>query len=105
MVEVGTLVTEDCSPESTPRIGTIVKVTQLELGCDSWQQDVQAIQRLDANCGRKYDPEQCDVIRPGKVFSVRWQSDPTRVTVHVAYNDCKGVATLNFGSNSVEVVR
>ena len=45
------------------------------------------------------------VIRPGKVFSVRWQDDPTRVTVHVAYDDCDGRALINIGTNQVEVVK
>ena len=103
MVEVGTLVREHCHPESPTRLGTIVKVTQLEL-TDAGKAEILHHQTHMSDLNRTYDPDTCDIIRPGKVFSVRWQDNPAKITVHVVYDDCKGLAIINLGSNSVEVI-
>lgn len=105
---IGALVREECSLPSKARVGTVVKVTPLILSYDGLQQAEADIENAKANCarhGRDYDPTRNYVIRPGKVFSVRWQDDPTRVTVHVAYDDCNGAVTINLGCNPVELVK
>lgn len=109
MVALGALVREDCSVESKARVGTIVKVTPLVLstmGLQVAKIDTENIKKNHkTGFKRVYDPMNNDVIRPGKVFSVRWQDDPTKVTIHVAYDDCGGKTHINLGSNSVEVVK
>ena len=108
MVVLGALVKEDCSVESKSRMGTIVKVTPLVLsnmGLKQVEADIEQAKKRYAELNREYDPTDNHVIRPGKVFSVRWQDDPTKVTVHVAYDDCNGTALINLGTNTVEVVK
>jgi hypothetical protein len=108
MVVLGALVREDCSVESKARVGTIVKVTPLVLskyGLEQAESDIEQAKKRHAELNREYDPTQNHVIRPGKVFSVRWQHDPTQVTIHVAYDDCNGKAVINLGTNTVEVVK
>jgi hypothetical protein len=110
MVSVGTLVQEDCSSDSKPRTGTVVKVTDIVLHHQSqWKQEVDKWVSYNNNRhpnGDK-DPcmEMCYIVRPGKVASVRWQHDPTKLTVHVFYNDCNGRSHFNHGSNGVEVLQ
>jgi len=87
-------------------MGTIVKVTDIVLHEDSpWKREVERWVSYNNNNGNK-DPcmEMCFIIRPGKVASVRWQDDPTKLTVHVFYNDCKGRSHFSYGSNAVEVL-
>ena len=108
MVAIGALVKEECSVESKTRVGSIVKVTPLILSNIAQKHihhDIERLKQRHATTGREYDPMDNDMIRPGKVFSVRWQDDPTRVTVHVVYDDCDGRALINIGSNAVEVVK
>ena len=110
MVVLGALVKEDSSHlnESKARMGTIVKVTPLVLsnmGLKQAAADVEHIKKRYAEAETEYDPMSNQVIRPGKVFSVRWQNDPTKVTIHVAYDDCNGEAMINIGSNTVKVVQ
>ena len=108
MVVLGALVREDCSPESKARVGTIVKVTPLTLskaGLQAAKIDIEKIKKRYDDTGREYNSADCDIIRPGRVFSVRWQDDPTKITIHVAYDDCVGAATINIGTNSVCVVK
>ena len=108
MVVLGALVKEDCSVESKSRMGTIVKVTELVLsncGLRTAEADIEQAKKRYAQLDREYDPTENHVIRPGKVFSVRWQDDPTKVTVQVAYDDCNGKAVINVGTNTVEVVK
>ena len=84
MVVLGALVKEDCSVESKARMGTIVKVTDLVLsnaGLKQAEVDIEQAKKRHAELNREYDPESNSVIRPGKVFSVRWQHDPTKITV------------------------
>ena len=107
MVALGALVREDCSVPSKARMGTIVKITPLVLskcGLRTAEADIEQAKKRCTDLGREYDPRDNLVIRPGKVFSVRWQDDPSRVTVHVAYDDCNGRALINIGTNQVEVV-
>lgn len=109
MVVLGALVREDCSVESKARMGTIVKVTPLVLstqGLAAAKIDTENMKKMyETKLDREYDPMDNDTIRPGNVFSVRWQDDPTKVTVHVVYDDCDGKTHINIGSNSVEVVK
>ena len=108
MVVLGALVREDCSVESKARMGTIVKVTELTLsnaGLERAKAEIEHSKKWHVDQDREWDPESISTIRPGKVFSVRWQNDPTMVTVHVAYDDCNGKAMINLGTNQVEVVR
>ena len=108
MVVLGALVREECTVESKARMGTIIKVTPLVLskcGLRTAEADIEQAKRRCADLGREYDPRDNFVIRPGKVFSVRWQDDPAKVTVHVAYDDCDGAALINIGTNTVEVVK
>tara|TARA_Y100000592_G_scaffold101037_1_gene184854 strand:+ start:67690 stop:68016 length:327 start_codon:yes stop_codon:yes gene_type:complete len=108
MVVLGALVREDCSVPAQSRVGTIVKVTPLVLsnaGLKQAKADIEQAQKRCVAQGKKYDPLDNFVIRPGKVFSVRWQDDPTRLTVHVAYDDCDGRALINPETNQVEVVK
>lgn len=106
MVVAGTLVREDCSSESQSRIGTIVKVTDIILHEDSqWKYEVERWISYNNNNGNEEpNMNMCYIIRPGKVASVRWQDDPTKVSVHVFYDDCKGSSFFSYGSNSVEIV-
>ena len=107
MVVPGRLVKEDCSIESKARMGTIVKVTDIVLHKDSqWKQEVERWISYNNNNGNKEpDMNMCHIIRPGKVASVRWQDDPTKLTVHVFYDDVShGRSFYSYGSNSVEVV-
>ena len=106
MVVEGRLVKEDCSVESKSRVGTIVKVTDLVLHKNSqWEQEVA---RWRENCikygNKNPDMDMCYIIRPGKVASVRWQDDPSKLSVHVFYDDCKGHSHFSYGSNGVELV-
>mgnify|MGYP001373767406 CR=1 FL=1 len=108
MVVLGALVREDCSVESKARMGTIIKVTPLKLsnmGLKQAEADIEQAKKHAANNNWEYDPMGNLTIRPGKVFSVRWQHDPTKVTVHVAYDDCNGRALINLDTNAVEVVQ
>ena len=108
MVVLGALVKEDCSVESKARMGTIVKVTELVLSNAALKQadaDIKQAKKWHVDQNREYDPESNSVIRPGKVFSVRWQHDPTKITVHVAYDDCGGKASINLGTNQVKVIK
>ena len=108
MVVLGALVREDCSAPSKARMGTIVKVTELVLshiGLKQAEADIEQAKKRHVDLNKKYDPLDNFVIRPGKVFSVRWQDDPTKVTVHVAYDDCDGRALINIGTNQVDVVK
>ena len=106
MVAPGSLVREDCSVESKSRVGTIVKVTDIVLHENSqWESEVARWVSYNNNNGNhKPDMNMCYVIRPGKVASVRWQDDPTKISVHVFYADCGGRSFYSYGSNSVEVV-
>ena len=108
MVVLGALVREDCSNEFKARMGTIVKVTELTLSAAGLKQaeaEVAHSKKWHTDQNREWNPELISTIRPGKVFSVRWQHDPTRVTVHVAYDDCGGKASINLGTNQVKVVK
>lgn len=108
MVVLGALVKEDCTDYSKARVGTIVKVTPLILstaGLREAEASIERSKKWHADQNREYDPMDNSSIRPGKVFSVRWQDEPTRVTVHVAYDDCNGQASINIGTNAVEVVK
>ena len=108
MVVLGALVKEDCSVESKARMGTIVKVTELVLsnaGLRQAEADIERSKKWHTDNDREYCPSHNESIRSGKVFSVRWQDDPTKVTVHVAYDDCNGKALINIGTNTVEVVK
>jgi len=105
MVSMGTLVKEDCSPESKPRTGTVVKVTDIVLHQQSqWKQEVD--RWVSYNSGPDHAPamEMCHIIRPGKVVSVRWQHDPTKLSVHVFYDDCPQRSHFNHSSNGIEIV-
>ncbi len=106
MVVAGALVKEDCSSESQSRIGTIVRVSDIVLHENSqWEHEVKRwISYNNGNGNREPDMNMCYVIRPGKVASVRWQDDPTKVSIHVFYDDCKGLSFFSHGSNSVEVL-
>tara|TARA_R100001510_G_scaffold55978_1_gene60718 strand:+ start:2319 stop:2651 length:333 start_codon:yes stop_codon:yes gene_type:complete len=107
MVVLGALVKEDCSIEAKARVGTIVKVTPLVLSHDGLKQakaDIEHAKKMHFRHGKEYDPTSNFVIRPGCVFSVRWQHDPSAITVHIAYDDCQGQALINLGTNSVRVV-
>ena len=106
MVKSGTLVREDCSVESKARMGTIVRVTDIVLNKNSpWKQEVERwISYNNKNGNHTPDMNMCHIIRPGKVVSVRWQDDPTKLSVHVFYDDCKGRSFYSYGSNSVEVI-
>ncbi len=110
MVVLGALVREDSShlDESKARMGTIVKVTPLVLsnmGLKQAAADVEHAKKRHAEIEIEYDPMSNQVIRSGKVFSVRWQNDPTKITIHVAYDDCDGQSMINIGSNAVKVVK
>ncbi len=107
MVKNGTLVVEDCSVESKARMGTVVRVTDIVLNKDSpWKQEVERWTSYNNNNGNHTpDMNMCHIIRPGKVVSVRWQDDPTKLSVHVFYDDCNGRSFYSYGSNSVEIVR
>ena len=107
MVKLGALVKEDCSVESSARMGTIVRVTDIVLHENSaWKRDVERWVSYQNRVYDRGDPDMnmCHVIRPGKVASVRWQSNPKDVTVHVFYDDCDGRAFYSYGSNGVEIV-
>jgi Rieske Fe-S protein len=107
MVALGALVKEETTEHSKARVGTIVKVTPLVLSNMALKQVDEIIKHTKkryAELDKEYDPTDDYVIRPGKVFSVRWQDDPTKVTIHVAYDDCKGKALINLGTEGVEVV-
>lgn len=107
MVALGALVKEETTEHSKARVGTIVKVTPLILSNMALKQaqvDIENYKKRHAELDKEYDPTDNYVIRPGKVFSVRWQDDPTKVTIHVAYDDCKGKALINLGTEGVEVV-
>ena len=104
MVVSGRLVKEDCSNEAKARMGTIVKVSDIIMHENSpWQVEVDKWKSYNSHSGEP-NMAMCSIIRPGKVASVRWQDDPTKLTVHVFYNDCKGNSNWSYGSNSVEVV-
>ena len=106
MVKTGFLVKEHGSSESKPRMGTIVKATKLVLSKSSqWQKEVERWIGYKARNGNQ-DPDMnlCWVIRPGTVASVRWQDDPTKLSVHVFYDDCNGQSFYSHGSNGVEVI-
>lgn len=108
MVVVGALVKEESSEAAKARVGAIVKVTPLILSNTALKQyalDVERSKQRLADMKREYDPVNSYYIRSGKVFSVRWQDEPTKVTVHVAYDDCNGHALINIGSNAVSVVK
>ena len=108
MVVLGALVREDCNAGLKARMGTIVKVTPLVLskaGLSEAQKEIEHSKEWHVKQGHEWDPESISIIRPGKVFSVRWQDDPTKITVHVAYDDCRGKAMINLGTNQVEVVK
>ena len=99
MVVLGALVREECSIKSKARLGTVVKVSDIVLGKDSqWESELRRWKDINS------DIHGCYIIRPGKVASVRWQSDPTKLTVHIFYNDCEGQSQFNYHSNSIEVV-
>ena len=105
MVNLGVLVKEDCSVESAARLGTIVKVTDIVLSKDSlWAKELSRWTSYNNSNGNK-DPDMtmCNIIRPGKVASVRWQGNPTNLTVHVFYDDCNGRSSYSYSSNQVEV--
>ena len=107
MVALGNLVREACSVESKARMGTVVKVTDIVLHENSqWEREVERWVSYNNNNGnKKPDMNMCHIIRPGKVASVRWQDDSTKLTVHVFYNDVEaGRSFFSYGSNSVEVV-
>ena len=106
MVALGTLVREDSASPDTGRLGTIVKVTDIVLNKNSeWKHEVERwISYNDKNGNHKPDMTACYVIRPGKVASVRWQSDPNNLTVHIFYDDCNGRSFYSYGSNGVEVL-
>ena len=106
MVAQGKLVKEECSVDSKARMGTIVKVTDIVLHKSSqWENEVARWVSYNNNNGNsKPDMNMCHIIRPGKVASVRWQDDPSRVTIHVFYSDCSGQSHCSFGSNTVTVV-
>ena len=104
MVKLGSLVREDASPESKPRLGTITKITDIVMGDRStWASEVERWKTAYA-AQRAVGMDTCNIIRPGKVASVRWQSDPTIVTVHVFYDDANGRSSWSHGSNQVEVL-
>jgi len=108
MVKLGMLVKEFGIEHRKPRMGTIVKVSPIVLSKDGIQVSEQELKNLKSRteqAGHKYDPQDSLAIREGNVFSVRWQDDPMSVTIHVAYNDCNGFASVNLGSNQVEVVK
>ena len=108
MVVLGALVREDCSDDFKARMGTIIKVTELTLstaGLKEAESQVAHSKKWHADRNNEWNPEFVSVIRPGKVFSVRWQYDPTKVTIHVAYDDSNGRAAINLGTNQVEVVK
>ena len=106
MVTNGSLVREDCSVESKARMGTIVRVTDIVLHENSqWKQEVARWISYNNQGGTKQpDMNMCWIVRPGKVASVRWQDDPTKVSVHVFYDDCGGQAFYSYGSNTVEII-
>ncbi len=104
MVTAGALVKEHCSIESKARMGTIVKVTRIQLHTNSqWESEVK--RWTNANPGSARPMTECYVVRPGQVASVRWQDDPTSLTVHIFYDDCVGESFYSYGSNSVEIVK
>mgnify|MGYP001294898932 CR=1 FL=1 len=106
MVVKGSLVKEDCSIESKSRMGTIVKVTDIVLHENSpWKQEVERWISYNSKNGQQPDMNMCHVIRPGKVVSVRWQSDPTNLTIHVFYNDGGSRSFYSYGSNGIEVIK
>ena len=108
MVAVGSLVKEHCSVDSKQRMGTVVKVSPLILstmGLNQAKEDIERAKERYTGLNREYDPMNNQLIRPGKVFSVRWQDDPTKLTIHVVYDDCNGQAMINLGSNMVQVVK
>ena len=108
MVVLGALVKEDCTDYSKARVGTIVKGTPLilsNMALKQVQYDIERSKKYHADQNREYDPLDNTMIRSGKVFSVRWQDEPTKVTVHVAYDDCNGQALINIGANAVKVVK
>jgi len=90
---VGHLVREDCSSseEAHARIGTIVKVTRYELSKDSSYSQIIA--------SGTAMPDQYSTIRPGHIISVRWQHDPTKLTVHVFYDGIEG-SVINIMGNT-----
>mgnify|MGYP001334316173 CR=1 FL=1 len=108
MVKLGALVKEDCSVESSARIGTIVRVTDIVLHENStWKREVERwLSYQNQRDDDRGDPDMnmCHIIRPGKVASVRWQSNPKDVTVHVFYDDGAGRAFYSYGSNGEEIV-
>tara|TARA_A100001011_G_scaffold377652_1_gene441570 strand:+ start:16 stop:351 length:336 start_codon:yes stop_codon:yes gene_type:complete len=107
MVKLGSLVREDASPESKPRLGTITKITDIVMSDRStWATEVERWKSAwtHAPKGEAPDMTNCYIIRPGKVASVRWQADPTTETVHVFYDDALGRSNWSHGSNQVEVL-
>ncbi len=103
MVVVGKLVKENCSSESKGRLGTIVRVSEIVLSKHShWEEDVAHWKIHHANSDD--DMPACHIVRPGKVASVRWQDKPDSLTIHVFYDDARGLSSYSYGSNSVEVV-
>ena len=94
---VGQLVKEELHNRS-PRIGTVVKVSEIILSETShWRANLENYQRRGQEY---YNP----LIRPGNVVTVRWQDDPTRVTIHAFYIDCLE-SHYNHGSNTVTMVK
>ena len=99
MVAVGDLAREDCSQPAMARMGTIIKVTSLVLHKEhSWERELQSAKFRGTL-------EVDHIIRPGKVASVRWQDDPSRVSIHVFYDDCPHAASINYNSNKVSLVK
>ena len=100
MVSVGTLVREVCSIPEKGRLGTVVKVTNLVMSDKSnWQVDLD---RWNASSFAS-NGLHCAIIRPGSVFSVRWQNDATQLSVHVLYNDTRE-SSIDYNAGTVEVV-
>ena len=108
MVKLGMLVKELGIEHRKSRVGTVVKVSPIALskhGSQMSEQELESLKYRREQSGYKYDPQDSLTIREGNVFSVRWQDNPNSVTIHVAYNDCNGFASINLGSNQVEVVK
>jgi len=105
MVTVGSLVKEECSVPTRARMGTITKVTDIVLHETScWKERVDEWVRWCTNANTEPDMNMCPIVRPGKVASVRWQDDPTNLTVHVFYGDSGGRSYFSYGSNAIELV-
>ena len=107
MVVCGTLVKEDCSVESKARLGTVVKVTPVQLHKNSqWKHEIDRwISYNNKNGNHTPDMGMCHIIRPGRVVSVKWQDDPTKFSVHVFYDDSPQRSFYSYGSNGIEVVK